>query len=46
MEEIKLLPLGDVWEEFCRRCGITADESWFSEVERYEKDVLSKRTAE
>ncbi len=42
-EEIKTYPLGDVWEEYCRQCGVTADKSWFGEVEKYEKEVLLKR---
>ena len=42
-EEIKLYPLGDVWNEFCTRAGMVGDESWFETVKRYEKDVLSKR---
>ncbi len=42
-EEIKLYPLGDVWNEFCARAGMVGDESWFETVKRYEKDVLSKR---
>ena len=42
-EELKTMPFGDVWSEYCRRCGKPEDGQWFSEVERYEKDVLSKR---
>ncbi len=42
-EESKTLPFGDVWEEYCKQEGVIADESWFSEVEKYEKEVLSKR---
>lgn len=42
-EEIKLYPLGDVWNEFCARAGMVGDESWFDAVKDYEKDVLSKR---
>ena len=42
-EEIKTYPLGDVWEEYCRQCGVTADKSWVKEVEKYEKEVLLKR---
>ena len=42
-EEIKTYPLGDVWEEYCRQCGVTADKSWFGEVDKYEKEVLLKR---
>ena len=39
-EELKLYPFGDVWEEYCRQCGTAADESWFEEAEKYEKEVL------
>ena len=42
-EEIKLYPLGDVWNEFCARAGMVGDESWFDAVKKYEKDILSKR---
>ncbi len=42
-EEMKTYPFGDVWEEYCRQSGVPADESWYSEVKQYEKDVLSKR---
>jgi len=42
-EEVKTLPFGDVWEEYCIRCGVIADNSWFKEVEKYEKEVLLKR---
>ncbi|MBE7033750.1 MAG: L-rhamnose isomerase, partial [Ruminococcaceae bacterium] len=42
-EEVKTLPFGDIWEEYCTRCGVIADNSWFKEVEKYEKEVLLKR---
>lgn len=42
-EELKLYPFGDVWEEYCRQCGVAADQSWFDDVEQYEKEVLAKR---
>ena len=42
-EEIKMLPLGDVWAEYCKECGIEAGKDWFKEIETYEKDVLLKR---
>ncbi len=42
-EEIKTLPFGDVWNEYCARQNVSADKSWFDEVEKYEKEVLSKR---
>ncbi len=42
-EEIKTLPFGEVWAEYLRRNGIADDCSWFEEIEKYEKEVLSKR---
>lgn len=42
-EEIKTLPFGDVWEEYLKECGIVSDASWFSEIKKYENEVLSKR---
>ena len=42
-EEMKNLPVADVWAEYCTACGVTADETWFDEVKKYEDDVLLKR---
>ena len=43
-EEIKTLPFGDVWEEYCRRQNVPADdEEWFGEIMKYEKEVLAGR---
>ncbi len=42
-EEVKTLPFGDIWAEYCERCGVKGDASWYDEVVAYEKDVLSKR---
>ena len=42
-EELKTMPFGDVWNEYCKKCGAPADGEWFETVEKYEKDVLSKR---
>ena len=42
-EEMKTLPLGAVWEEFCERSGVPSDLSWLTEIEKYEKEVLLKR---
>lgn len=42
-EEIKTLPLGDVWMEFCERNGTKGCSCWFDDVLDYERDVLSKR---
>ena len=42
-EELKTMPFGEVWNEYCRRCGVPEDGQWFSQVRAYEKDVLSAR---
>lgn len=42
-EELKSFPFADVWEEYCTRQGVAADLSWLDEIEKYERDVLSKR---
>lgn len=40
-EELKTAPIGDVWEEFLRREGVSKD--YINEVLKYEKEVLVKR---
>lgn len=40
-EDLKVAPFGDVWDEYLKREGVAAD--YLSEVQAYEKDVLSKR---
>lgn len=42
-EEMKTMPFGDVWTEYCRTCGVPADGEWLSQVKRYEKEIFSKR---
>ena len=42
-EELKTLPFGDVWAEYCDRCGVPQDGAWFATVREYEEDVMSKR---
>ena len=43
LEEIKTLPFGDVWAEFCKRNDVPVDGKWYPEVKKYESDVLFKR---
>ena len=43
LEEIKTLPFGVIWAEFCRRANVPEDGAWLPEVRRYESDVLAKR---
>ncbi len=40
-EEMKTMPLGDVWNEFLTREGVVTN--YLSEVRKYESEVLSKR---
>ena len=42
-EEIKTLPFGEVWAEYCRQSGVPEDGCWLPMVKQYEKDVLVKR---
>ena len=42
-DELKTMPFGDVWDEYCRRCGAPLDGAWLDTVLQYERDVLSKR---
>lgn len=42
-EELKTMPFGDIWEEYCKVCGKPADGQWFPEIEKYEAEVLSER---
>ena len=42
-EETKTLPFGEVWDEYCRRCGAPVGMDWLLEAEKYESEVLSLR---
>ncbi|MCD8139622.1 MAG: L-rhamnose isomerase [Planctomycetaceae bacterium] len=42
-EELKLCPLGDVWDRFCEMNETPVRASWLDEVKRYEREVLAKR---
>ena len=42
-EELKTLPFGEVWKEYCDSCGVPADGQWMKTVEDYENSVLRKR---
>ena len=41
MEAYKMLPIGDIWDEFLAREGVEKD--YLAVIKQYEKDVLSKR---
>lgn len=40
-EKVKMLPFGDVWNQYLRRQGM--NDNYYDDVMKYEKDVLSKR---
>lgn len=42
-EDWRSLPWGAVWDEFCARHERPRDGEWFAAVQRYERDVLSRR---
>lgn len=42
-EAVRLLPLGDIWNEYCERQGVVSDRVLFAEVKKYEDEVLLKR---
>jgi L-rhamnose isomerase len=43
LEDAKTLPHGAVWDHFCRTKGVPGDGAWLPEIQRYERDVLSRR---
>ena len=42
-EELKTLPFGAVWAEYCDRCDAPQDGVWYATVKEYEDTVMSKR---
>lgn len=42
-EELKTLPWGEVWDEYCLREGASLESEWFKDVIEYENTVLKKR---
>ncbi len=44
LEELKTMPVGAVWDEFCLRNSTPVGVDWIEEVRKYESSVLSSRT--
>ena len=42
-EEARMLPVGAVWDHYCRSQDVPVGDRWLAEVKRYEKDVLLRR---
>jgi L-rhamnose isomerase len=43
LEELKTLPFGAVWEQYCERAGVPSGPGWLGEISQYERDVLALR---
>lgn len=42
-EEMKEMPWGTIWDEYCERQSVPRGKSWLGQVQRYEREVLSSR---
>lgn len=42
-EEVKTLPFGEVWNEYCKESGAPTDDKLPDEIKKYERKVLAKR---
>lgn len=42
-EELKLYPMGDVWNYFCEINGVPQGVTWYDEIKTYENSVLANR---
>jgi L-rhamnose isomerase len=43
IEELKTMPYGAVWDQYCVQSEVPVGAEWLSKVQQYESDVLSKR---
>ena len=44
MEELKTLPFGAVWDYYCLKHEVPPGMMWLSEIWKYEREILLKRT--
>jgi len=44
MEEMKSMPFGAVWDQYCLQSEVPVGLDWLSDVNTYEHDTLPKRT--
>ena len=42
-EDMKVMPFGDIWNEYCLRCGAPRDGEWYETIMDHEKKVLEVR---
>ncbi len=43
LEELKTLPAGSVWDQYCLEQDVPIGRAWLADVQMYEKEVLAKR---
>jgi len=43
MEDLKVMPLGAVWDMLCEKAGVPAGAGWIAEMQRYAEAVQAKR---
>jgi L-rhamnose isomerase len=43
LEELKAMPFGPVWDQYCLRQGVPPADEWLREIDAYERRVLSRR---
>jgi L-rhamnose isomerase len=43
MEELKSMPWGDIWDQYCETQNVPVGMNWVKETQKYEATVLSKR---
>ena len=43
MDEMKAMPIGDVWNHHCARSNVPTGADWIADIEAYEAAVQSKR---
>lgn len=43
LEEFKTYPFGAIWDYYCVEMDVPEQETWLSDVKKYEEEVLSKR---
>jgi L-rhamnose isomerase len=43
VEEIKTLPFGAVWDQYCVKQNVPVGGAWLDDVRAYEKEVTAQR---
>jgi L-rhamnose isomerase len=43
LEELKTLPFGAVWDQYCEQSGVPVGGAWLKDIKTYEQNVLAAR---